>query len=250
MSPPLYHQLTPLCADQHRQLGLLPASDVAFAREATAIPVGVSEFAAIGRHLPIVFAGSGVLSPVVITGLRPGENLLVDGAGRWLGGVHVPGWLRRYPFLLAWPDGAGADPVLAVDMACSRISDSAPARQRLFDDSGEAAALAREAAAMCAGAHDEEQRTLAFVQALQEEKLLVPGRREYAFPGGATRTVDGFLTIDAAALRRLPDAVATRWFRSGLLDAALMQTLSQQCWPLLGELLLARVGRAAQGEAA
>lgn len=251
---PLYKEVVALCGDQHRNLGITASTSLAFASQATAIPLGVSEFFAAARHFPIVFSLSGLVAPLVVTGLRANENLYVNANGAWPEDVYGPAWLRRYPFLLTGPDGApalnGDTAVLAVDMACDRINVTDPNRQRLFDDAGEPAELTRNIAAFCQQGVEEEARTRAFVQDLFDAGLLVPASRQVHLPGGAVRTVEGFHTIEPQRFRELPDATVTRWFRSGWLDAASNQITSQQNWGALGDRLVGRLRQAAAAPAA
>lgn len=75
------------------------------------------------------------IAPVAMLGLRDGENLFIDDAGKWLG-EYVPAYVRRYPFVFSeTPEGQA---LLSMDSAYPGLDksggDTAP--RRLFDAAG------------------------------------------------------------------------------------------------------------------
>lgn len=241
---PLYTDVVALCGDRHRTLGLSGPMSFEFSARATAVPLGVSEFAVAAAHFPIVFAVTGRPTPLAVVGLRDGENLYVNAAGQWEADTYVPGWLRRYPFIttqLDEPGGQGAAaPVLAFDPSCTMLDETGPNRHRLFNDEGAPTEFTLKIGAFCQQGVEEEARTRAFTQALHAAGVLRPDRQEIILPGGAVRVVDGFLTLDPVAFRSLTDNTVVSWFRNGWLDVGASVIASQQNWARLGNRLLKR----------
>jgi hypothetical protein len=233
---PFYQRPVALCGDAHRYRGLVPGGAFGFASKTVAIPLGAGEFFPAARHYPIVFSPGNQPTPLVITGLFEGHNLFVDGRGDWRADHYVPGYLRRYPFLLGGSAGAGPESaILVIDEACDRFADSRENRrvQRLFDDTGNTTALTQEAMSLCVAAYHEEARTAAFTRALHDAGLLVDSHVQFNTSSGQKQTVQGFRLVDNDAYRALPSATLSHWFSLGWLDAIALQIASQQNWNLL-----------------
>ncbi|HEY4250314.1 MAG TPA: SapC family protein [Roseomonas sp.] len=242
--PPFYRQPAVLDGDRHRNHGLLPDARYGFAAESTAIVIGVGEFMPALRHYPIVFTDAADPMPVAVTGLTRGRNLFVSSEGTWRPQHYVPGYLRRYPFILS-PSADGETATLLVDEACPRFVDSSRHRHatRLFDDAGDAAAAAQEVMAFCHTAHQEQQRTVAFARALREAGLLAPRNVQIRTPGGGQHAVDGFQLVEEEKFRALRGPILEAWQARGWLDAIALHLVSQQNWLPLGELQDQRRGR-------
>jgi hypothetical protein len=103
ITPPFgYQEVVPFLKNQKVRL-LAPGEVPEFARRGNAIPISLSEFQPVAREYPIVFTASDnaqSFAPVAVLGLVAGENLFYDD-GRWVGGVYIPAYARRYPFCMA-----------------------------------------------------------------------------------------------------------------------------------------------------
>jgi hypothetical protein len=103
ITPPFGHkEIVPLNREQKIRM-LAPREVPEFARDLNAIPVSFTEFAPASREYAIVFTTAGsskVYAPVAALGMVNGENLYNHG-GRWVEGVYVPAFARRYPFCMA-----------------------------------------------------------------------------------------------------------------------------------------------------
>lgn len=234
LQPPFYQRPIALCGDAHRYRGLLPSGAFSFTSKSLAVPLGAGEFFPAARHYPIVFSPGPQPVPFVIIGFD-GHNLFVDNKGDWRADHYVPGYVRRYPFLLS---GAGAgleSAILVIDEACNRFVDSRAERraERLFDDAGNATALTKDATSLCVAAYHEEVRTRAFARALHDAGLLVSSHVQLNLCNGQTQTVQGFSLLNNKAYRSLPSATLSHWFSLGWLDAIALQIASQQNWNLL-----------------
>lgn len=59
------------------------------------------------RHYPIVFIGQNdQLMPIALLGLKEGHNSYLDESNTWQANTYIPGFVRRYPFVLAQDDAA------------------------------------------------------------------------------------------------------------------------------------------------
>ena|SRR5690606_30425598 len=109
-------------------------------RHTHALPISFAEMPQVARDYPIVFikpADAGQLRVVALLGLKPGENLFVDGDGRWREGVYKPAYLRRYPFCMATVrrDGeASGERIVCVESAAIDADRGEP----VADNNGEA----------------------------------------------------------------------------------------------------------------
>lgn len=80
--PLFYRDPVPLSFEEHRDVGVAPATNLGFARNAVAIPLCVGEFVLAMRHYPIVFAMDDNASPIGLVGIKRGQNLFVEEAFR------------------------------------------------------------------------------------------------------------------------------------------------------------------------
>src|SRR5690606_2562506 len=110
-----FKNVVPLSRERHRSLKLRMDGRAAFAGGTHFVPIAAVELFEAARDYPIVFAGSEDASPIAILGLRAGENLFIDAEGRWAKGAYVPGFVRRYPFILSRGDQASTDFTVCVD---------------------------------------------------------------------------------------------------------------------------------------
>src|SRR5690606_18810785 len=75
-------------------------SDFRFTAQTTALPANVGEFLPALRYYPIVFTNTETPAPLLVLGLKEGQNLFVEPTGGWRPRTYVPAYLRRYPFIL------------------------------------------------------------------------------------------------------------------------------------------------------
>lgn len=255
--PPFYAGPTVLRFPDHRSLGLRRTGDYSFAAGAVAVPLTMAEFAAAGRSMPIVFAQDEAALPLAVSGLEPGRNLLVTGAGGWQPGCYVPAYLRRFPFIAVEIE-AGGPRVLGIEPTSPLVvtDTGADGGVRLFDEEGLPTDRAREAMALCEAYAVEHEATVAFAAALNEHKLLVPRQAELrllkadAAPAADTdagenkasaednavrATLGGFQVVDEAAFRALPGEVVAEFHTRGWLAPIVLHLASQQSWQVLLE---------------
>jgi hypothetical protein len=104
ITPPYgYDEIVPL-QKTHRVLVPAEGATPVFCRSLNAMAVSYSEFTVAGRDYPLVFAsvdGEKSFAPVVVLGLRDGQNLYVAANGDWDRTTYVPAFVRRYPFCIS-----------------------------------------------------------------------------------------------------------------------------------------------------
>lgn len=161
-----YSRPEPLSVEAHGKLHFRPMdAPFAFAAGAHVMPVQVSEFGLAALNYPIIFAGDEK-APSAILGIRPGENLFVDESGRFEHGAYLPGFLRRYPFVLA---GATDDQlIVCIDRDAPMLTEDEGIP--LFEN-GQLSAFGKNAVDFCSTFETERRRTELFVNRLKELDL-------------------------------------------------------------------------------
>ncbi|MGF1625505.1 MAG: SapC family protein [Alphaproteobacteria bacterium] len=224
--PPLYSKPVLIDAQKHASLSLKENGGYAFARSANVMMVNAIEFAAAARHYPIVFAGGDNPAPVVVLGMRAGQNLFVEPDGSWRRGAYVPAYARRYPFIFAEsPDKSKLGLCIDQDSDLLAESDVRP----LFRN-GERTPVLEQALAFSTAFQRELERTRAFTDALKSQGLLRDNRANIKMATGEQLSVTGFQVIDEAKFNALPDDIFLDWRRKGWLTLAYCHLLSTGSW--------------------
>lgn len=224
--PPLYVKPVLLDAAKHGTLSLKENAGYGFARSANVMMVNAIEFVAAGRHYPIVFAGGDNPAPVVVLGMRAGQNLFVEPDGSWRRGAYVPAYARRYPFIFA-ESSDKSKLGLCIDEASDLLvqSDVRP----LFRN-GERSPALEQALTFCTAFQREVERTKAFTDALKAHDLLRDNRANIRMAGGEQLAVTGFKVIDEQKFNALSDEVFLDWRRKGWLALVYCHLLSTGSW--------------------
>lgn len=236
--PLFYKDPVLLRFEEHGDVGLAPATNFSFAREAVAIPLCIGEFAVAMRHVPIVFAMDGQASPIALVGIKRGHNLFVERDGTWRLGSYVPAYIRRYPFIVT-EAADSAQRFLTIDRGSDRFVASAAAHsdaQRLFDEVGEPTATAQSAMAFCQAYHTDYTSTVAFGRALMAAKVLTLYHAEFRLPDGSQYLINGFYVVDEEAFRTLPAKTVAEWHAKGWLHLVTLHLVSQQSFQNLFDL--------------
>jgi hypothetical protein len=214
MTQTAYYQKPALLDRQkHRNTRVRPGPDFAFARTTNSLYVAAVEFTEAAKEYGIVFTrpAAGKVIPVVVLGLRTGENLMVRPDNSW-DGRYVPAFMRRYPFVLAQtPDQKSL--AVCIDEAYSGLSESEG--EALFDAAGAETPYLRNALEFLQQYQREHQRTEAFCQRLDEAGLLKEMNVRAEVKDGRTFTVNGLMVVDEKKLMELPDATVLAMFRKG-----------------------------------
>ena len=136
-TPHGYKRIVPL--DKTFRLRLPEAGDAPrFCHSLHAVPISAAEFPAALRDYPIVFvrrSGEFDYTPMIILGLREGQNLFVMGDGKWDRRTYVPAYVRRYPFCLVATDHTSNGPERLICVDPDAIDEGTG--RRMFDENGE-----------------------------------------------------------------------------------------------------------------
>lgn len=230
--PIFYQSIVVLDRNQHRELALAPAERAyEFARGSHVVPALAAEFALGCRDMPIVFIEDATgVSPLFMVGMRAGRNDFIDAAGRWTG-VHIPAYLRRYPFI-----GGAVEPsqqVVCVDGGFSGYGQEGGGR--LFSEAGEPTEMLQRATAFVAEYADAAAATATFTAALKALDLFQQVNIDIRSPDGSTASFTGFATISPEKLSALSDDDANELRRKGYLAAIHAHQISLANFGLLGD---------------
>ncbi|MFZ0269948.1 SapC family protein [Caulobacter sp.] len=213
-TPPLplfYREPLPLSASAHAAWRLKDG-DLTFAQDTAFAPLVLGELAAASANYPVVFAGAQA-APVAILGLEQRNLFVAD--GQWSPFVHVPAYVRRYPFgFIATRDPD--DFVLAIDAGSDRVVQAGDEGEPLFED-GKPSALTLRALAFCDAFKSEAAATAAFCQALLDKNLLIDRRADATLPDGRKLGLEGFQIVDLAAFQALDSDTIVDWHAKGWL---------------------------------
>lgn len=217
-NPPkaLYRRPVQLNAQLHRHKRLKPGQDHSILDGSHAAYLNAAEFAQAALSFPIVFvpasAANPSISPVAMLGLVPNSNLFVND-GRW-DARYMPAFFRRLPYLTAPLQDSDRTGVY-IDEAWEGLSDTEG--EPLFDDSGNHAPALTQAIEFLQAFDEESKRTGLLCERLQALGLFTNMTADATLPDGTTLSVDGFMTIDEAKLRNLPNATVVALHRDGVL---------------------------------
>jgi len=233
--PLFYQKPQVLHFEAHKDMGIVASTDYSFAANATAIPLSVSEFMPAIRHYPIVFVNAGGPAPVAITGIRQGQNLMIDSKGAWENNTYIPAYIRRYPFILVQAPDDQDRRMLAFEATSGRVKPlaEAPEATRLFESDGKPSDAIKPMMQLCELYHQHRAQDSEFLKAIKDADLLVARHVDFEFPDKDRYRLDGFQLIDADRYRALPVRTIRDWNKKGWTDAIALHLASAQNWSLL-----------------
>jgi hypothetical protein len=201
-----YEKAVPVSRRRHAGCSV-EVRDYGFCRKVNSVPLMALEFARAAGEYPVVFAGeAGSMRPVVVLGLRAGENLLVSDAGAWLG-RYIPAFVRRYPFVFS-TDADDQRFVLCVDEAFTGFNREGRG-ESLFAEGGEPSTYVGRVLRFLQEYRAQFVRTQSFCRRLEELELLEPMQARVSL-GESKLSLGGFSTVSKEKLKALPgDALAS-----------------------------------------
>lgn len=220
-----YEKVVALNSEVHRSLKFDTTQvNFSFVRDTTAVLIAVTEFAEAGREYPIVFirGQDQQLRPVVLLGVRDGENLFVDSTGRW-NCAYIPAFVRRYPFVL----GKGTEPeqlVVCIDESCLALNTERG--EPLMDATGQPQPILQNALQFLQNFLHEFARTEALTKQLDELGLFVKQGVRFDAADGAVFQINDFYTIDEAKFNQIDDEALPPLFRSGAMGLGYLHLAS------------------------
>ena len=242
-----YRKVTVLNTVEHRNLKLSTIEHpFRFARDTTAVLIAGVEFSEASKEYPIVFTRNrdGKVAPVVLIGVRAGENLFVDADGRW-NARYVPAFVRRYPFVLA-EQGPQQELLVCVDANYEGLS--VDHGDLLIGADGRPTQRLEEILAFLRSFQAEFARPQALVDKLEACGLFRELSARVETQAGNRFDIGSFLAIDEEKLTALGDAQVLDLFRSGAMGLVFLHLSSLGNLNRLLELLNARETAAAPPE--
>jgi hypothetical protein len=227
--PMFYKRPRPLESLRDLDLSLATRPNYGFAAGVNAVPLVGTEMEIACRFFPILFAERDVPRPVVLLGLRSGENLFVGRDGDWADGIYIPAYVQRYPFILM-ESRDRSQYTLCVDEASDSVVQGRD--NRFFDDYGPTD-LTNAALAFCRDYQDRHDLTTAFATALRAADLLVDHRADINLGTGSTLTLAGFRIIDQDRFNSLPPDQLLQWRDRGWLHLVYCHFISMTNWSVL-----------------
>lgn len=222
--PSFYKNVVPLNRERHRRLRLRTDGRVAFAAGTHFVPVAAIELYEAARDYPVVFAGSEDATPVAIVGLRDGENLFVDGDGRWVKGTYIPVFVRRYPFILSRVGQGASDFAVCLDQSFEGLSETEGTP--LFDDEGKESELVNRVVGFLRDFLTETERTRRFVERLRELELLTVQSMQVQDGAGRKFALRDLRVVDENKLKALDSDVVGELHRAGYLGCIYAHLIS------------------------
>lgn len=234
--PLFYSRIVPLDARIHGGLKLNRAAGFSFATSASAVPVGVAEFAAASQSYPILFTSGPDPVPVVLLGARPGENLFVSNDGTWQPESYIPAYARAYPFIFI-EDGNSKQLFLGVEADAKSLDPSIGIP--LFEGDKPSPGL-NEVLAFCGAYREALQATRIFGKALEDAGLMEDYEATINFAKGGAVRINGFRVVSRKKFDALDSATFLEFRRKGWLDAIYAHFFSAGRWNRIVDLAAAK----------
>jgi len=183
----------------HKDLRVITRRGAPWGDDEMSCPVTIDEFRSLQAHYPILFHqdAQGVFHPIVLFGLRQGQNLFLDGEG-W-DADYLPLAMQRMPFSI----GVAQDEMrMMVEMASPRIGKGSDGEAVFLEHGGNTAFL-DQANSILRALHEGLQATSEFTQALVSHRLLEPFVFEVEQPDGSRGQLAGLHLIHEERLAAL-----------------------------------------------
>lgn len=226
ISPPFgYEEVVPLYRNQKVRLPE-PAEVPKFALGANAIPISYTEFSLALRDYPVVFVTTDegrTFSAVVVLGMMAGENLFVRN-GKWVDGVYIPAYARRYPFCMA---KVKLDTVEQQDrLICVEKSYLDENGVEMFDTQGQGNERWREIERLIAEYEADLERSREMCAILLDYSLLEPFSMQATVNQGAPMQLTGMHRVDEKRLVHLNSSQIKNLLQKGVMARIYAHLLS------------------------
>lgn len=211
-----YGNVAPLDRQRHRNLRLKAlAGDFSFVAKTPLVPLAGGEFFSAAAQYPVLFSGPDEeVTAVAVLGVAEGSNLFVDAEGHWAPGVHVPAFVRRYPFVIANAQESGEFTV-CIDDTWKGFGEQEG--ERLLDDEGKPTEFLNRVVDFIKRYQSEMLRTQTFITKLRELELLTRRDLQFKDPSGSSLALKDFQVVDEDRLTKLDDTVVGELHRGGWL---------------------------------
>jgi hypothetical protein len=208
----------PILLDQvaHKHVKVSKLTNYKIAKDLNSVLLAGQEFIEAAKHLPVVFVrdqNSNEIMPIALLGLRSNENIFVDDEGKWVEGVYIPAFFRRYPFVLADDQGGEGAYSISVDAAFEGFDseDGMP----LFDEEGKPTDELNHVIEFLKQYQTNFMLTQELIKKLDELSLFKEFSADITMPAGEKFAFRGVMRIDEQELLKLEDEIALELYRKG-----------------------------------
>jgi hypothetical protein len=239
--PLFFKRIAAVNAQNHGELRLDRSAGFRFAASAQSVPVGLTEMDTAAQHYTILFTSGANPMPVVLLGLREGENLFVRPDGTWQPDAYVPAYVRCFPFI--YLEEANRKQLfmgLEPDAEHFKTGHGQP----LFED-GRPAQAYTDATNFCKAYRESVVASGVFGRALDKAGVLVDDEATITFTAGGAAKVRGFKLVKPEKLAEVDDATFLEWRSMGWLAAIYAHLHSSGRWSRLIELAAPRMAAVA-----
>lgn len=239
----MFEKIVPVALERHRYKKVRNTTQFDYAAGFHIAYVTVHEFARAAATYPIVFLEdkpNDGFRPVVLMGLKPGENLFVGADGAW-NASYIPAMIRRYPFALS----KGAEEnrfVVCVDEASTLLSDTEGAP--MFDEKGEPTQVIENVKRYLSELQQMDMLTQQFSRFLLTNNLLTP--LNMRVNAAQARNITGCYVINEERLNAFSDALFLEVRAKGFLPAMYAHLMSLPQIERLVQLSKSKTGPAAE----
>jgi hypothetical protein len=237
-----YSRPEPLSNEAHAKLGLRRIDrPFAFASDAQAVPLTVTEFGVAALSYPIIFAGDRK-QPLAVMGVSGNANMFIQPNGYFEVGVYVPAYIRRYPFVLA-NDAAREQLVVCIDRAAAMLGDLPDLP--FFDPAGQPTDYTKNCIQFCNDYETEIRRTESFVTLLTDLDLFETRKTTFTPTNpdgsqGAPQEIAEFFAVSEERLKALPNEKIRELVDNGAISQIYAHLISLGGWDRLISIALAR----------
>ena len=239
----IYESAVPVSRTRHDQLSVEVGGDYSFSKTVNSVPLIAVEFPHAAAEYAIVFAGNDTaVMPVVILGLRNGENLYLNGKGGW-DAKYIPAFIRRYPFVFSSTDD-GKTFTLCIDERFAGFNREGRG-QRLFGDDGKPSAYTDNVLKFLQEYQAQFQRTQSFCRKLKELDLLEPMQAQVTTGKGDRLSLSGFMAVNRDKLKKLSGDTLAQLASTDELELLYLHLQSMRNFNLMRERLQATATAAA-----
>jgi hypothetical protein len=219
-----YEQVVPVSQASHADLCVDRDVGFEFSRRTNFVPLAGVEFEKAAWHYPIVFIQQdNQFLPAAILGYGAQDNLFLDDAGGW-GCDYVPGYVRRYPFILANITEADTF-TLCIDPSYAGCTEDGNG-DRLFLLGGARSPFLERALAFVQQFHGELKVTSQWCASLAEMDLFEPMQAQVAMNSGEKLSLSGFHTISRERLAAVEPAKIDALLKAGGLELVYLHLFS------------------------
>lgn len=224
--PLFYKKVVPVNKEQHSKLYIEPVESYGFTADTNSLYIAAVEFGQASREYPIVFGGDaeGTVFPMALLGLRNNQNLFVNKKGEW-GATYIPAYARRYPFILAIPDGDSEKFTVCIDEDYAGFNTRKKGQQ-LFDKDGEQNQILQQAVDFLKDYQNHVQLTTEFCKNLTELDLLEPMQAKIEMKSGEELAIGGFQCVSREKLNLLEPGKLADLVKTGQMELIYAHLLS------------------------